>query len=189
MKVLERLGLKVEAAKQVGTLYHLTNIDGMEFILRDNKLRSGTHVGISFTRNKMLNHYEGHPSRLYFKLIIDGDKLSNNFKVEPFRYYARDKSVDFSNESEEVVHKSEIPNISKYIKGIAFIARNYENDEYWGLSMEEPDELLFRGNAKTFYNKDLKEMVKRIDKKFGLLVQIGSQIKKDNNWFKKKGLM
>lgn len=42
---------------------------------------------------------------------------------------------------------------------------------------------------KTFYNKDLKEMVKRIDKKFGLLVQIGSQIKKDNNWFKKKGLM
>lgn len=39
MKVLERLGLKVEAAKQVGTLYHLTNIDGMEFILRGNKLK------------------------------------------------------------------------------------------------------------------------------------------------------
>lgn len=188
MKVLERLGLKVEAAKQVGTLYHLTNIDGMEFILRGNKLKSGTHVNISFTRNKLLNHYIGHPPRLYFKLIIDGDKLSNNFKLEPFKYYSKDKGTDFSNESEEIVRKSEIPNISKYLKGIAFISENYENDERWS-DMQNPDEILFRGNSKTFYNRDLKDMLSTINKKFNLYVQIGSQIKKDNNWFKKKGLM
>ena len=55
--------------------------------------------------------------------------------------------------------------------------------------MQNPDELLFRGNSKTFYNRDLKDMLSTINKKFNLYVQIGSQIKKDNNWFKKKGLM
>lgn len=46
-----------------------------------------------------------------------------------------------------------------------------------------------RGIQKTFYNRDLKDMISTINKKFNLYVQIGSQIKKDNNWFKKKGLM
>lgn len=188
MKVLERLGIKVTAAKQVGDLYHLTNLDGMEYILRDNKLKRGQYDGISFTRNKMLNFYVGSPVRLYFKLMIDGDKLSNNFKLEPFLYYARDRSISFRDESEEIVKKSEIPNISKYIKGVAFIYRNFENDEEY-FNRDEPDDLLFRGNFKTFLKKDLKDLLERIDKKYGLYVQLGSQIKKDKSWFKKKGLL
>ena len=57
-------------SKQVGTLYHLTNLDGIEFIMKNNKLVRKLYDGISFTRNKMLNFYEGHPSRLYFKLML-----------------------------------------------------------------------------------------------------------------------
>ena len=83
-------------SKQVGTLYHLTNLDGIEFIMKNNKLVRKLYDGISFTRNKMLNFYEGHPSRLYFKLIIDGDKLSDNYKIEPFKYHSNNDDVDFN---------------------------------------------------------------------------------------------
>lgn len=174
-------------AKQVGTLYHLTNLDGMEYILRDNKLRRGQYEGISFTRNKMLNSYVGSPVNLFFKLIIDGDKLSEKYKLEPYKYHANDRSIDFRKEAEELVRVNEISNISKYIKGIAFIYDNFELRErdY----NEGPKELLYYGNFKTFLNEDLKDLLNRIRKKYPLYVQLGTQIKKDDKWFKDKNLI
>lgn len=176
-------------AKQVGTLYHLTNLDGMEFIMKSDKIVRKLYDGISFTRNKMLNFYEGHPARLYFKLIIDGDKLSNKYKIEPFKYHSQKDNVDFRNEAEEIIKTREISNVSNYIKGVAFIYRNFEgwDEEYY--EERGPNGLMFRGNFKTFLNKDLPDLLNRIDRKFGLYVQLGSQIKKDNNWFKDKGLL
>ena len=126
MKVFQRLNL---AAKQVGTLYHITNLDGMEFIMRDNKLRRGSYSGISFSRDKMLNSYIGDRPRSYFKLIIDGNKLSNKYKIEPYKYHSRNDNVNFRNEAEELIKVNEIPNVDKYIKGVAFIYRNFENNE------------------------------------------------------------
>lgn len=175
-------------SKQVGTLYHLTNLDGIEFIMKNNKLMRKLYDGISFTRNKMLNFYEGHPDKLYFKLIIDGDKLSNNYKLEPFKYHSYNDEVDFRNEAEEMVKVKEILNANKYIKGVAFIYRNFEGIDEKEYIEEGPNGLLFYGNFKTFLNKDLPDLLNQINKKYGLYVQIGSQIKKDDKWFKDKGL-
>ena len=185
MKVFQRLNL---AAKQVGTLYHITNLDGMEFIMRDNKLRRGSYSGISFSRDKMLNSYIGDRPRSYFKLIIDGNKLSNKYKIEPYKYHSRNDNVNFRNEAEELIKVNEIPNVDKYIKGVAFIYRNFENNEREYERLEDND-LLFYGNFKTFIKSDLPDLLKRIKAKYGLYVQIGSQIKKDNSWFKAKGLL
>lgn len=176
-------------SKQVGTLYHLTNLDGIEFIMKNNKLIRKLYDGISFTRNKMLNFYEGHPSGLYFKLIIDGDKLSDNYKIEPFEYHSNNDDVDFRNEAEEIIKVKEIRNIDKYIKGVAFIYRNFEGFDEDDYIEEGPNGLLYRGDFKTFLNKDLPDLLNRINKKYGLYVQIGSQIKKDTKWFKDKGLL
>lgn len=177
----------LKEAKQVGILYHLTNLDGMEYILRDNKLRRGSYEGISFTRNKMLNFYIGSPVNLFFKLIINGDKLSEKYKLEPYKYHANDKGIDFRKEAEELIRASEISNISKYIKGIAFIYDNFERREkdY----NEGPDKLFYYGNFKTFLNDDLKDLLNRIHQKYPLFVQIESQIKKDDKWFKDKNLI
>ena len=187
MKIFK--SLKIESAKQIGTLYHLTNLDGIEFIMKNNKLVRKLYDGISFTRNKMLNFYEGHPSRLYFKLIIDGDKLSNTYKIEPFKYHSNNDDVDFRNEAEEIIKVREIRNIDKYIKGVAFIYRNFEGFDEDDYLEGGPNGLLYRGNFKTFLNKDLPDLLNRINKKYGLYVQIGSQIKKDIKWFKDKGLI
>lgn len=176
-------------SKQVGTLYHLTNLDGIEFIMKNNKLIRKLYDGISFTRNKMLNFYVGHPSGLYFKLIIDGDKLSDNYKIEPFKYHSIKDDVDFRNEAEEIIKVKEIRNIDKYIKGVAFIYRNFEGFDEDDYIEEGPNGLLYHGDFKTFLNKDLPDLLNRINKKYGLYVQIGSQIKKDTKWFKDKGLL
>lgn len=186
MKIFKRLDIK--AAKQIGTLYHLTNLDGMEFIIRDNKLRRGSYLGISFSRDKMLNFYIGSPPRTYFKLIIDGNKLSNKYKIEPYQYHTDNDDISFRQEAEELVRASEITNVDKYIKGVAFIYRNFKNDEK-EYEKSNDNSLLYYGNFKVFIKSDLPDLLKRIKEKYGLYVQLGTQIKKDDAWFKAKGLL
>lgn len=181
-KALSRL--KIVSGKQVGTLYHLTNIEGMDYILKNNVLESRNFGGhVSLTRDKMMNSYVGHPPAMFFKLIIDGDKLSNNYKIEPYQY--KSNTGIYLPESEEMIEGT-IKNISKYIKGIAFIEKNFEY--YLDRFREEGKDV----NSKLFQKylfSDLIKMLKELDKKYGLYVQIGSQIKKDNKWFKDKGLL
>ena len=188
MKILKRL--KVISGKQVGTLYHLTNLDGIYNIMKTNKLSRGQYEGISFTRNKMLNYFNGDKASTYFKLILDGDKLAENYKLSPFLYKNSKNEIErYRQESEEVIKVNEIKNISKYIKGVAFIYDQWRNQAEKYYRSEGPEEILFLGNYHKFLNKDLPELLKEIDKKYGLYVQLGTQIKKDNNWFKQKDLL
>lgn len=53
----------LKEAKSVGTLYHITNIEGMDIILNDNILRAKNQSGISFTRDKNLNRIIGSAPR------------------------------------------------------------------------------------------------------------------------------
>ena len=87
-------------AKQVGTVYHYTTFDNGFKILQSNQLKSsGTAdstksnpmYGVSFTRDKRFhnNHNVGFDVSSFgqkpqVRFTIDGDKLSNKYKIQPY---------------------------------------------------------------------------------------------------------
>ena len=83
MSKFRRLILEtLEEAKQVGLLYHSTSLEAALNILIDNKLWAFRDVGISTSRH--LNNIFSENSEVTF--LLDGDKLSNKYKLSPFRY-------------------------------------------------------------------------------------------------------
>jgi hypothetical protein len=138
IRKLEKLLLN--EAKQVGTLYHVCTLNAfLKYILPTDTLSAsgkynnylyGGKNYVSFTRDKnfvvstnTVNH-----ARILIRLVVDGDLLSERYKIGPYNDFAYDtKSGNFdpsndyhkSREMEEVV-KGPIKNISKYIKEIQF---------------------------------------------------------------------
>lgn len=124
--------------KQVGTLYHFTNADKFIHILQDNVLKSsrkqpdngyGGYGYISFTRDKNFNKVpRGSISGTAIVFIVDGDKLSDRYKVEPFNYYNyanKNDNPERVEAEERVIGKGiyavdgiEIPNFLNYITNI-----------------------------------------------------------------------
>jgi len=84
----------INEGKQVGLLYHYTSEKGLESILQSNKLNASTELYqghelyyVSFTRNKNF-HKKGANWNVKtdYRITIDGDKLSNKYKIQPFAY-------------------------------------------------------------------------------------------------------
>ncbi len=81
-------------AKQVGSLYHYTSADGLKNILQSNQLKSSEeeYMGndlnfISFTRNKNFHKKEQKFNvKTDYRITLDGDKLSDRYKIKPFAY-------------------------------------------------------------------------------------------------------
>jgi len=80
--------------KQVGLLYHYTSTNGLKGILRSNRINASeeNYLGnelyyISFTRNKNF-HKKGSKFGVSteYRITLDGDKLSNKYKIRPFAY-------------------------------------------------------------------------------------------------------
>ena len=135
MKLIER--------KQVGTLYHFTYLNNLVEILKSNELRSGSaepfkgkHTNyISFTRSRNFENEVDFGSEC--KIVIDGDKLSDKYHIEPFNYYSgRQNFGSYSPkdyEKEEriwLVNADKIPNISIYVNRIDIIATAEDIDQY-----------------------------------------------------------
>lgn len=125
---------EINEGKQVGDLYHFTYAGRLLFILKQNILKAiqSNDEGkkyISFTRNKNLFL---NPSRIAgdfeVALVIDGDKLSSNYKIEPYSAPESKK-----NEYEERVvidpKKQGIDNIKNYIKKIIIIGDKVSSEE------------------------------------------------------------
>lgn len=140
---LERLLLN--EGKQVGTIYHICTLDDfLKYVLPKDQLSAsgefrnylyGGNNYISFTRDK--NYVVGHlydKPQAFIRLVVDGDKLSNNYKIGPYNdghwdsmdedpYTGEAPIVDDDEdvikwrESEEAV-KGPIKDISKYLKGV-----------------------------------------------------------------------
>jgi hypothetical protein len=84
--------------KQVGILYHYTENWLLQQIIESNTLLSP----VSFTRSKDKTtvFWIGEE----FALVIEGNKLSNNFKIRP--YQSRDEEDNYFDEMEERVDKN-----------------------------------------------------------------------------------
>lgn len=112
-------------AKQIGSLYHSTSGENLISILKSNTLRADqtpnyamTYLGrVSFTRDK--NYRPGE-----YTMEIDGNKLSNNYKITPFAYMHGERG-----EAEEVVEET-ITDIKKYIINIYANIEAVEHESY-----------------------------------------------------------
>ena len=80
--------------KQVGTLYHYTSAAGLKSILGSNRINASeeNYLGnelyyTSFTRNKNF-HKKGSNFgvKIKYRITLDGNKLSNKYKIQPFSY-------------------------------------------------------------------------------------------------------
>jgi hypothetical protein len=102
----------IREAKSIGILYHSTSGEGLISILRSDNLKtSNSSFGdqVSFTRDK-----DYRPGA--YTIEVDGTKLSNSYRVDPFIYRIGSAEVT-RGEAEEVV-KQDITDIKKYITNI-----------------------------------------------------------------------
>ena len=121
--------------KQVGTLYHVCTLKAYtDWIAPTDTLQAsgkyynwvyGGNDYVSFTRDKyfVVGTKSVQASKVLIQLVVDGDKLSENYKVGPYNDFAfgpNGEHVDDGNaskyrEKEEAV-KGPIKNLSKYTK-------------------------------------------------------------------------
>tara|TARA_R110002050_G_scaffold37148_4_gene92366 strand:- start:6159 stop:10673 length:4515 start_codon:yes stop_codon:yes gene_type:complete len=116
---------RLNEAKQVGLLYHVTSPQQLEKILNSNTLR-GSYIswdggetdflGISTTRNKNFL-YDNNK----IQIVLDGDKISNNYKVMPYDYWMRNYNIpgepQTQDEDEEIIKVGEggLKSVKDYI--------------------------------------------------------------------------
>jgi hypothetical protein len=107
----------ISEAKQVGDLYHYTSYENAPKILKADSLQIGKTGHISLTRNKNL-HMQSTTGLggTRVRLTIDGDKLSEKYKIRPYKYHSMD--VDAGDESEENISRRHIDNLRDYVKDV-----------------------------------------------------------------------
>ena len=115
-------------AKQVGTLYHVCTLDALvDYIIPENQLSASgkywnsllnTNNAVSFTRDALfvVPTWTVYGSPILFQFVIDGDKLSDRYKITPFNGNGVNPRAL---EKEEVVI-GPIKNFKSYIKEVRF---------------------------------------------------------------------
>jgi hypothetical protein len=126
MKMIKLVDIlkEINEGKQVGTLYHFTSLKNLLSIIQNNTLVASNTTDfidkkikvqcISLTRTSNKKQFSI-ASESGCVLVLDGDKLSNNYKITPYhdpnQYYFSDEEYD---EMEERICK-DILNLNKYI--------------------------------------------------------------------------
>lgn len=126
MDITFRDFIAIAEGKQVGTIYHFTRFTSLLNMLNNNFDLSSHNDYISFTRNYNMIEYKNDFSIDYklgdkriVRLAIDGDKLSNKYKIEP--YLDTDNFVNRSSgENEEIIKRNYI-SIKNEIKQIDIV--------------------------------------------------------------------
>ena len=117
-------------AKQVGILYHVTDIDGFNGILHSNKLGKYKNSSISFTRDPRYTYVSGTEKYFVIQLVIDGNKLSSRYKITPFA--SQDSYVNGKRfEAEERV-EGQIQDIGKYTLEIKPLRKDFDYGKFIG---------------------------------------------------------
>ena len=113
--------LKIEESKQVGILYRTIDIRYLREIIDNDCLTSGNNNIICCSRDK--NYYKS-CRPLSVTLVLDGDKISENYKIYP--HMNKDEDKLHFNEFEERI-KGPVYNIKRYILKIIVPKRLKEN--------------------------------------------------------------
>jgi len=180
---------KIFEAKNYSKLYHILDFKKLKYVFENNHFkpyRAANGAYISFTRNKMMNSYLGDNTTSFFKLELDGEKLSNNHKIKPFSYISA-TNVRFQ-EWEEIVKTNKgglITNIDKYVTKLIIIKSKIESlmeVHSWSRSDTPSDYFTTAGTR----NGTMPEIFKYVveNSPFDIYVQEGSVIKKDDEYIK-----
>lgn len=139
---------KVYESKNYSDLYHYTSIVNAAGILRDNilyknssGLESHINVGkkydidsyISLTRDRKLHKSLPDIHSTNVVIMIDGDKLSENYKIIPYNDFHMNNNPRITEKEERVLLRENqrgIKDISKYIKKIDIIDNYAEKKQY-----------------------------------------------------------
>jgi len=161
-----------------GNLYHIIDNNKFKFIIDNDKLSpyiASNSGKISFTRNKMMNSYLGDAPTSFLKLEIDASKLSNNYKISPFRYKSHNNG--HFDEWEEMTNP--IKNISRYVTKLIINKNKIENLKK---SVRFENNLSDYFTTKGTINGTIPSMMKYIidNSPYPVYVQDGSVIKKDD---------
>jgi hypothetical protein len=122
----------LKEAKQVGILYHWTSLKNLKDIIKTNIIRP-TDSGfddednwVSLTRSKN-KHQFGISEASDCVIVLNGDKLSNNYKIKPYNDTEIAQYDDFGvfDEMEERLLGA-IKNLNKYIIKIILYKSNPE---------------------------------------------------------------
>lgn len=162
----------IQEAKQVGDLYHFTTAGAAIKILEDGYLltsndpETGLHA-ISFTRDKNLTKGPTYIGRIDVRLKLDGNRMSNKFKIKPYQFDPDWHNTDFEdidgNEPKE------------------------KDDAKWRLQYDEKEErIVFNKEMKLPIKDYLMEVVilSEKDSKYGSKVK-GSELKEISSLMKK----
>lgn len=114
-----------DEAKQVGTLYHYTNIENLISILKTNTLITNS-LFISTTRSKTFIDINQSLKFSDARLILDGDKLSQKYKIKPYKAFDAVSKL-YHTEQEEIILTKKINNILIYCLDIQ-VKDNIENN-------------------------------------------------------------
>lgn len=109
--------IAISEGKQVGILYHFTRLGNLANMLDDNFDMTSNNKYISFTRDYNLIDYHKKGNSLsknyknltswgedfIVRLAIDGDKLSNKYKIEPFMDIANGVNHNNSESEERII--------------------------------------------------------------------------------------
>ena len=131
-------------AKQVGILYHYTENWLLEQIIDSNMLEGP----VSFTRSKDKETVFWIGAEC--SLVVDGDKLSNNYKIRPYQSY--DEEGNYFDEMEERVD-NDITNLDKYLIKVIL----YESDQKIENLLKEkniPYELNLNESLRDWFTKE-----------------------------------
>jgi hypothetical protein len=110
-----RKSFTILEAKQVGILYHVVDKYAFAHNLINNRFDGtvGINKTVSFTRCKDYTKYGESP--VLARFILDGDKMSNNYKFTPVDEFP-DRLGDYDNYPDECEETTKtVNNINKYI--------------------------------------------------------------------------
>ena len=129
-------------AKQVGTIYHFTSNLSAINIARGNKLTPTRHPElnpttnkkehyISFTRNKGFRKVARVGIDLDVVFVVDGNKLSNKYKIKPFDFYKKSPQIaavalTYDEDEERIWTNKPIENFNTYVKEVWIYAPETE---------------------------------------------------------------
>lgn len=175
----------LEEAKQVGTLYHFTNLYNVGKIILSNSLISSEYdlrdkkfYALSFTRSKNFWNDQGRTVSNSVRISLDGNKLSSKYSIEPFQDKSwSDKSPSGHNETpfeaEERITKDyqfKIKPLTDYVYSYDFnlnkILDKYYYDEGIVNSLKESSKSL---NVRFIYNQkevELEDIIKLYGEKY-----------------------
>lgn len=118
-------------SKNYATLYHHTGFAKLLSILQKNALIAGSTGFVSFSRNKnFLKNGSVGLQGVGAMIAVDGHKLSNKYKIQPYKYHSLD--VEVPDESEERIKITKVDNVRLYINEIVLYsqyAKSFSNRE------------------------------------------------------------